>query len=230
MKTMRLSHFECLALINEFVFWLGESATTPDDLLDLIAGMQSKRMDEQRVELPHLPGLQKPRGLQRLSDAAAVAAPDDTFLEMLMRCQGSRLEDQRSALPVDEPDLDDETQSSEPSRPTNRGPTVPDEDFFSLIMRLQSGRMEDQRASVPSLPRLNSNPGTSTGALPKTTRKEKKKWLTFSAPSSIDFKWFRSKRWGRENVSTFVYKQHYFSYFLILNSKIIYRYWFITYF
>lgn len=28
----------------------------PDDLLDMIVGMQSKRMDEQRVALPHLPG------------------------------------------------------------------------------------------------------------------------------------------------------------------------------
>lgn len=28
----------------------------PEDLLDMIVGMQSKRMDEQRVALPHLPG------------------------------------------------------------------------------------------------------------------------------------------------------------------------------
>nr|CAD7589742.1 unnamed protein product [Timema genevievae] len=113
-----------------------------DDLLDLIAGMQSKRMDEQRVALPHLPGLHPPEVLQRLSLTDENGAPDDTFLEMLMRCQGSRLEDQRSTLPVDtEPEV-------EPC-PPSRGPTVPDEDFFSLIMRLQSGRMEDQRASVP---------------------------------------------------------------------------------
>jgi len=65
-----------------------------DDLLDLIAGMQSKRMDEQRVALPHLPGLHPPtqsQMLQRLSAAGRGAdgntAPDDTFLEMLMRCQ-----------------------------------------------------------------------------------------------------------------------------------------------
>ncbi|XP_014244736.1 G-protein-signaling modulator 2 isoform X2 [Cimex lectularius] len=86
-----------------------------DELLDLIVGMQSKRMDEQRVELPHLPGLCPP--------GTALAGPDDGFIEMLMRSQGERLEDQRS--------------------------TLPDEDFFSLIMRLQSGRMEDQRATVP---------------------------------------------------------------------------------
>jgi hypothetical protein len=65
-----------------------------DDLLDLIAGMQSKRMDEQRVALPHLPGLHPPtqsQVLQRLSAAGRGAdgntTPDDTFLEMLMRCQ-----------------------------------------------------------------------------------------------------------------------------------------------
>jgi ABC-type uncharacterized transport system ATPase subunit len=46
-----------------------------DDLLDLIAGMQSKRMDEQRVALPHLPGLCPPQS----------SAPDEGFLEMLMR-------------------------------------------------------------------------------------------------------------------------------------------------
>jgi hypothetical protein len=65
-----------------------------DDLLDLIAGMQSKRMDEQRVALPHLPGLHPPtqsQVLQRLSAAGrggdGNSAPDDTFLEMLMRSQ-----------------------------------------------------------------------------------------------------------------------------------------------
>jgi hypothetical protein len=54
--------------------------------------MQSKRMDEQRVELPHLPGLVPPPGqsvLQRLSIAAGPDAPgpDDNFFDMLMRCQ-----------------------------------------------------------------------------------------------------------------------------------------------
>lgn len=103
-----------------------------EDLLDLIAGMQSKRMDEQRVELPHLPGLCPPGA------GGEAGAPDEGFLELLVRCQGARLEDQRSTPPV-------------PA--TGTGSTVPDEDFFSLIMRLQSGRMEDQRATVP--PRRN---------------------------------------------------------------------------
>ncbi|PNF40797.1 G-protein-signaling modulator 2 [Cryptotermes secundus] len=142
-----------------------------DDLLDLIAGMQSKRMDEQRVALPHLPGLHPPaqsQVLQRLSVAGlggdGSTTPDDTFLEMLMRCQGSRLEDQRSSLPGDmDPDTD--------QRPSTRGPTVPDEDFFSLIMRLQSGRMEDQRATVPA----QSHENRLSGASKTASRKDKKK-------------------------------------------------------
>lgn len=46
-----------------------------EDLLELIAGMQSKRMDEQRVTLPYLPGLNTNQ------DA------DDSFIEMLVKCQ-----------------------------------------------------------------------------------------------------------------------------------------------
>lgn len=47
--------------------------------------------------------------------------------------QGSRLDDQRCALPT----------------PSVRGPTVPDEDFFSLIMRSQAKRMDEQRVTLP---------------------------------------------------------------------------------
>ncbi|RZF32416.1 hypothetical protein LSTR_LSTR001880 [Laodelphax striatellus] len=118
-----------------------------EDLLDLIVGMQSKRMDEQRVELPHLPGLCPPGGVGGGGAGGSAPTPDEGFLELLVRCQGARLEDQRSLPP----------QAESPPPPaggaTGIGATVPDEDFFSLIMRLQSGRMEDQRATVP--PRRN---------------------------------------------------------------------------
>ena len=117
----------------------------PDDLIDMIAGMQSKRMDEQRVALPHLPGLQS-SSLQRLAESRNNSVPDDNFLDQLVRCQGSRLEDQRSPLPV--PAVDVEADPP-PANSRKSGATVPDEDFFSLIMRFQSGRMDDQRAAVP---------------------------------------------------------------------------------
>lgn len=82
--------------------------------------------------------------------AAKNSIPDDTFLDQLVRCQDSRLEDQRSPLPA--PAVDAE---SDPPLPQNNvpksGATVPDEDFFSLIMRFQSGRMDDQRAAIPRI-------------------------------------------------------------------------------
>ncbi|XP_071528691.1 G-protein-signaling modulator 2 isoform X1 [Panulirus ornatus] len=110
-----------------------------EELMESIAGMQSRRMDEQRASLPQLPGLNNQHAiLQRLSVAASDSTPlpDDNFFDMLMRCQGSRIEDQRSSLP-NEGSL------------THSAPTVPDDDFFSLIMRFQSGRLEDQRSTMP---------------------------------------------------------------------------------
>lgn len=85
-------------------------------------------------------------GLQ--NDPGCNGVPDDHFLDQLVRCQGSRLEDQRSPLPT--PAVDSE---SDPpiANPRKSGATVPDEDFFSLIMRFQSGRMDDQRAAVPRI-------------------------------------------------------------------------------
>ncbi|KAJ8916923.1 hypothetical protein NQ315_013394 [Exocentrus adspersus] len=119
----------------------------PEDLIEMIAGMQSKRMDEQRVSLPHLPGLQT-NSLRRLAESRGNSIPDDNFLDQLVRCQGTRLEDQRSPLPT--PAVDAESDPP-PINNVKSGATVPDEDFFSLIMRFQSGRMDDQRASVPQV-------------------------------------------------------------------------------
>lgn len=131
----------------------------------MIADLQCERMDEQRAQLPGLvnhnrnggslnsrPPAPFPRGRM-----ASEPAPDDAFLDMLMRCQGSRLEEQRSELP--RPNVTSDAEQIEPSNANRRtggannnaGATVPDEDFFSLIMRVQGGRMEDQRAAVSQL-------------------------------------------------------------------------------
>ncbi|XP_076838040.1 G-protein-signaling modulator 2-like [Brachyhypopomus gauderio] len=60
--------------------------------------------------------------------------PDEQFLDMLVKCQGSRLNDQRCAPPT----------------APARGLTIPDEDFFSLILRSQAKRMDEQRVTLPS--------------------------------------------------------------------------------
>lgn len=86
--------------------------------------------------------------LQRLAESRANSCvPDDNFLDQLVRCQNSRLDDQRSPMPAAA--VDDSEVPLAGNRLPARGATVPDEDFFTLIMRFQSGRMEDQRASVP---------------------------------------------------------------------------------
>ncbi|KAM6921027.1 G-protein-signaling modulator 2-like [Xenentodon cancila] len=70
----------------------------------------------------------------RLEANAEQPEGDDVFFDMLVKCQGSRLNDQRCAAP--------------PS--STKGQTVPNEDFFSLILRSQSNRMEEQRVPPPS--------------------------------------------------------------------------------
>lgn len=86
---------------------------------------------------------------QLARSATTTEQVDDEFLEMLMRSQGSRLEEQRSELPRPNAVIDAEAQPRSRPAAARGGTTVPDEDFFSLIMKVQSGRMEDQRAAIP---------------------------------------------------------------------------------
>ena len=124
-----------------------------DDLLDMIAGAQSCRLNEQRAPWGVLPGLnssKQPEILQRLSVATTDkdSLPDDNFFEQLMKMQGTRIEDQRSSLPgVELPPSP--LRAAAPVGPPIPAPTIPDEDFFSLICRLQGGRIDDQRAALP---------------------------------------------------------------------------------
>lgn len=193
-----------------------------DDLFDLIAGMQGRRMDEQRAQLPtglrranttanggssssvsghffvhatdrdsnfnripnrshasvsvdhHVPARANFSASRQMSLDTSVH-PDDEFFDMLMRCQGSRLEDQRSALPVteEEPECGNmlkrsSTAAAPPIRsgtntPPSGASTVPDDDFFSLILKVQSGRIDDQRSYLPS-----AKSGSSIGSVSST--------------------------------------------------------------
>lgn len=53
-------------------------------------------------------------------------------LNVLFRLKGSRIEDQRSEMPIG-----------------RSAPTVPDEDFINLILRFQSSRLDEQRSAMP---------------------------------------------------------------------------------
>ncbi|XP_064616405.1 G-protein-signaling modulator 2-like [Liolophura sinensis] len=116
-----------------------------EEFLDMVAGIQSSRIEDQRACPPRFPGLNSTQVVEEYlrKEKHDDPVPDDNFFEMLMRCQGSRLEEQRSSLP---------NQRS--------APTVPDEDFFSLIQRVQSSRLESQRTNMP-LKQANASSGTS---------------------------------------------------------------------
>ncbi|TSL61156.1 G-protein-signaling modulator 2 [Bagarius yarrelli] len=115
------------------------ASAQPGHFLDLLASSQGRRLDEQRASVGTLPGLLVDRNnsqavLSQLIASADNKEPDDDFFDILIKCQGSRLDDQRCAPPP----------------PPTRGPTVPDEDFFSLILRSQAKRMDEQRVNLPS--------------------------------------------------------------------------------
>uniref|UniRef100_A0A3B5QWG4 G-protein-signaling modulator 2-like n=1 Tax=Xiphophorus maculatus TaxID=8083 RepID=A0A3B5QWG4_XIPMA len=120
----------------------------PGHFLELLASSQAHRLDDQRVSLNQLPGLRlsicNPPHIPSASskDQAPSQEGDEVFFDMLVKCQGSRLNDQRCPAPTSKA----------------KGPTVPNEDFFSLILRSQSNRMEEQRVAAP--PRVSqSKPG-----------------------------------------------------------------------
>ncbi|XP_009000064.1 G-protein-signaling modulator 2 isoform X3 [Callithrix jacchus] len=104
-----------------------------DEFLDLLASSQSRRLDDQRASFNNLPGLRLTQNnsqsvLSHLMTNDNKDADED-FFDILVKCQGSRLDDQRCTPPP----------------ATTKGPTVPDEDFFSLILRSQAKRMDEQR-------------------------------------------------------------------------------------
>ncbi|XP_052656634.1 G-protein-signaling modulator 2 isoform X4 [Harpia harpyja] len=108
-----------------------------DEFLDLLACSQSRRLDDQRASFSNLPGLRLNQHNSQSVLGHLMASNnrelDDDFFDILIKCQGSRLDDQRCAPPS-----------------SAKGPTVPDEDFFSLILRSQAKRMDEQRVHLPS--------------------------------------------------------------------------------
>ncbi|KAM9000312.1 LOW QUALITY PROTEIN: G-protein-signaling modulator 2 [Sarcophilus harrisii] len=114
---------------------LSVSVVSPhtDEFLDLLASSQSRRLDDQRASFSNLPGLRLTHNNKNQSVLGHLIAsdnkePDDDFFDILVKCQGSRLDDQRCAPPP----------------AATKGPTVPDE-VFSLILRSQAKRMDEQR-------------------------------------------------------------------------------------
>ncbi|XP_069794070.1 G-protein-signaling modulator 2 isoform X2 [Narcine bancroftii] len=108
------------------------------EFLDLLANSQSRRLDNQRASIRNLPGLQMDQHNKKTAQSQLISddnkEPDDPFFDMLLKCQGCRLNDQRCA----------------PPQFVHKCITVPDDDFFSLILRSQTKRMNEQRVLLPS--------------------------------------------------------------------------------
>ena len=56
------------------------------DFLDMVAGIQGSRMDDQRADLK-FPGLNSQEVIDQILQQKDENVPDDNFFEMLMRCQ-----------------------------------------------------------------------------------------------------------------------------------------------
>uniref|UniRef100_UPI00358F24AB G-protein-signaling modulator 2-like n=1 Tax=Myxine glutinosa TaxID=7769 RepID=UPI00358F24AB len=123
-----------------------------DDLMELIAHSQDCRMNDQRVSAPSLLGTQPTQAggtpahrsesnglLVALADSqqpCSSQATDEAFFDMVMRCQGSRLDDQRCAPPPF----------------PCRAQTIPGEDFLQLIQRVNA--KDEQRVAFVDRPGL----------------------------------------------------------------------------
>uniref|UniRef100_A0A8C6K5T8 G protein signaling modulator 1b n=1 Tax=Nothobranchius furzeri TaxID=105023 RepID=A0A8C6K5T8_NOTFU len=121
--------------LNEMIDPANTTSPQTEELFDLIASSQSRRLDDQRVSVGNLPGLRiTHNNLGHLVGEGDHQEPSDDFFNMLIKCQSSRIDDQRCSPPEAGP----------------HAPTVPDEDFFSLIQRVQAKRMDEQRVQLPT--------------------------------------------------------------------------------
>ncbi|KAK7940463.1 hypothetical protein WMY93_003789 [Mugilogobius chulae] len=132
--------------------------------LNVLANSQSRRLDDQRVSLPSLPGIDK-------DSSNSNSNPESNYLcYMVSKVQGSRMDDQRCSLPqlittgsqvLSENSLS--TNGSErarsasfctnadiyPSKRTSVKKNPAEQDgFFNMISRAQQRRMEDQRCEL----------------------------------------------------------------------------------
>ncbi|XP_046894156.1 uncharacterized protein LOC124479451 [Hypomesus transpacificus] len=163
-----------------------------DQFFRLLANTQGRRLDDQRVTLPSLPGIQK-------ASSTSTAGQDSNYLcYMVSKVQSSRMEEQRCSLPhihlsqgspaaqrknCLEPGSSSRgpprsasfSPGSEIERPQikdkhTQAPNVPpaaeQDKFFSMISHSQRGRMDEQRCSIDPSRSSPSTPRHSGSTVP----------------------------------------------------------------
>nr|XP_020496442.1 G-protein-signaling modulator 1-like [Labrus bergylta] len=71
----------------------------------------------------------------------------EALLDLILECQGQRLDDQRASLSL----LPDQGAAGLCGACSPDQPTLPSLDFYYMLIHYQSDRMEDQRCSLPDL-------------------------------------------------------------------------------
>jgi G-protein signaling modulator 2 len=142
--------------------------------LDTLSKIQSDRLDDQRCSIKVKPAAsvytpyKAESASKSLKESTNVEKSgkkahhhhgetlNDDFFNMLMKTQGSRLEDQRSspALQKSEfakPPVAPLVAAAAPPKKTakNQASTIPpDDSFFSMLQKVQSRRLDEQRSSL----------------------------------------------------------------------------------
>ncbi|XP_028268831.1 uncharacterized protein LOC114440541 [Parambassis ranga] len=164
-----------------------DTAPDPEMFFNLLANTQSKRLDDQRVCLPSLPGLGNTNGT---SDG------DSSYLcYMVSKAQESRMEDQRCFLP---PSLcpskkDTSVSGVGPPRSASFSPgsgierpqrkdeiskkqvltAAEQEELFSLVSHSQQNRMDEQRCVLNVTPQSTPKHNLSQNTVPEGPDSEK---------------------------------------------------------
>jgi len=111
------------------------------DLIDMIAGMQERRMDDQRAALPPVrrnSATNGPESLPQQRNPHSFAANNrnhENSADLVPRLRANNPQNPRRTVP---------------NRQYSLGANVlPDDDFFEMLMRSQASRLEDQRTLMP---------------------------------------------------------------------------------